>query len=68
MQEIFKGLSTTEKIRLLLATKDVSKKELGTLLGVTDETIRNWMRKDEWDLNDLKKIAAEYCVELIDLI
>lgn len=68
MQEIFKGLSTAEKIRLLLATKDVSKRELGSLLGVTDETIRNWMKADTWDLNDLKKVAAEYGVELTDLI
>jgi transcriptional regulator with XRE-family HTH domain len=68
MEELFKGLNTSEKVRLFMAAKGISKVELATLLTVSDETIRNWLKADTWDLNDLKKISAKYGVELTDLI
>ncbi len=68
MDTIFNGLNTSEKIRLLMASKDVTKTELGKLLGVTDETVRNWMRADAWDKNDLIKVAEHLGVGISDLI
>jgi len=68
MEELFKGLNTSEKVRLLMATKNASKVDVAKLLAVTDETIRNWMKANTWDINDLKKIANEYGVEVTDLI
>jgi uncharacterized protein YjcR len=68
MNGLFEGLNTSDKIRAFKALRKVSDVDLSKLLGVSDETIRNWLKADTWDINDLKKISAEYGVELKDLI
>ncbi len=68
MSGLFEGLNTSEKIKAFKALRKVSDVDLAGLLGVSDETIRNWLKADTWDINDLKKIVAKYQIEISDLI
>ena len=68
MSGLFEGLNTSDKIKAFKALRKVTDVELAKLLGVSDETIRNWLKADTWDINDLKQIAAQYDIELNDLI
>jgi hypothetical protein len=68
MNGIFENLTTSGKLKAFLAINNITLTKIADLLGVTLETIRNRMADDRWDVNDLKKIAAEYKVEITDLI
>uniref|UniRef100_A0A6M3LL85 Putative sigma-70 region domain containing protein n=1 Tax=viral metagenome TaxID=1070528 RepID=A0A6M3LL85_9ZZZZ len=68
MNGIFENLTTSGKLKAFLAINGITLTRIADLLGVTLETIRNRMADDRWDVNDLKKIAAEYKVEIHDLI
>jgi transcription initiation factor TFIIIB Brf1 subunit/transcription initiation factor TFIIB len=68
MNGIFENLTTSGKLKAFLAINSITLTKIADLLGVTLETIRNRMADDRWDVNDLKKIAAEYKVEITDLI
>jgi transcriptional regulator with XRE-family HTH domain len=68
MNGILESLNTTEKIKAILAVKNITQIDIATLLGVTPETIRNRMIASRWDIEDLKKIAAKCEIEITDLI
>lgn len=68
MNSLFEGLNTSGKIRALMATRNISQIDLAALLDCTDETVRNWLKADRWDKNDLIKIADKFDINVHDLI
>ena len=68
MDNLFEGLNTSGKIRLLMAAKDMTYQELSILLDVTRATINNRMDANRWDVDDLKLIADRLEVTPQDLV
>ncbi len=68
MNGIFENLTTSGKLKAFLAINGITQTKIGDLLGVSLETIRNRMVDDRWDINDLKKIATEYKIDVPELI
>lgn len=68
MDSITQGLDTSGKIKALMGSRNISKKDLADLLAVTEETIRNWLKSGGWDSRDIYKIADKYEVNKTDLI
>ncbi len=68
MNGIFENLTTSGKLKAFLAINGITQTKIGDLLGVSLETIRNRMVDDRWDINDLKKIATEYKIDVTELI
>ena len=68
MNSILDGLDTSGKIKALMATRKVTQLELANVLGVTLPTIGNRFDANFWHVDDLKKIAETYNVEVTDLI
>jgi transcriptional regulator with XRE-family HTH domain len=68
MNGILEGLDTTSRIKALIASRNITQADFAKTLSVTPETISNRMRTGKWDVAELKTIAAEYGIEITDLI
>ena len=68
MNTVFYGLDTSDRIRGIIASRGKTQVELGKLLGLTPETISARMKYNKWEVEELKKIAAEFGIETADLI
>ena len=68
MDSVFDNLTTSHRLKAIMAIRAITQSEIAKLLDCTDETIRNRLRADTWDINDLKKIVARYGIDLNDLI
>jgi hypothetical protein len=68
MSTVFNGLDTSNRIKGILASRGKTQVELGRLLSLTPETISARMRLNKWEVEELKKISAEYDVEMNDLV
>lgn len=68
MDSILEGLNASGRIKAIMATRDISKADLGILLKCTGETIGNRLEADKWDYKDLAKIADAYGIKMTDLI
>uniref|UniRef100_A0A6M3JE36 Putative DNA binding, helix-turn-helix domain containing protein n=1 Tax=viral metagenome TaxID=1070528 RepID=A0A6M3JE36_9ZZZZ len=68
MNSIFAGLDTAGKIKALMAIKGITQPELAKVMGVSLGTIGNRFESGRWTLNELKRIAVEYNIEVNDLI
>ncbi len=68
MNNILEGLDTAGKVKALMAVRGVTQLELAKVMGVSLGTIGNRFEVGRWTLDELKKIAAEYKIEVNDLI
>lgn len=68
MSSILDGLSTTQKLKALMASRGVTHTDLAEVLGVSVPTIGNRFEVNRWNVEDLKKIATAYGVEVTDLV
>jgi transcriptional regulator with XRE-family HTH domain len=68
MDKILEGVDTSGKIKALMATRNLTQKDLATLLNVTGETISNRLAANRWDIKDLERLAKEYHLDTKDLI
>ena len=67
MNNVLEGLNTSEKLRVFMAAKKFNPMDIANLLSVTRETVNNRLESDKWFIGDLKKIAAEYDIDIQDL-
>lgn len=51
-------MTTTGKIKMIMAARDITQKELAAKLGITQATLSGKFKLDNWRESDLKKIAA----------
>ena len=68
MNNILEGLDTAGKVKALMAVRGVNQTELSKTMGVSLGTVTNRFDKNDWEVSELRKIAAAYGVELTDLI
>jgi len=71
MNGILEGLDTTGKIKVLMAAKGITQVDLSKVTGLSLGTISNRFdpeKKDQWRMDELKKIVDAYQVELTDII
>jgi DNA-binding XRE family transcriptional regulator len=68
MNNILEGLGTTEKVKALMAVRGINQATLATTIGVSPGTIGNRFEKNDWEVSELKTIAAAYGVEVTDLV
>jgi hypothetical protein len=68
MSDIFKGLDTSDRIRGILSSRGKDQVDLAKLLKMTPVTITARMKANQWKVEELKKIAAEYGVLITDLV
>lgn len=63
MDGFLESETASGKIKALMGSQDVSQKELAAYLGVTDETIRNRLAANRWDVKDLIRIAKKFGID-----
>jgi DNA-binding XRE family transcriptional regulator len=68
MASVFNGLDTSDRIRGIIASRGKTQADLGTLLGLTPETICTRLKNNKWEVEELKVISAAYDVEMNDLV
>jgi len=68
MNGILEGLDTSSKIKALMATRNLVQYDIALLLGITTETVRQRMNANRWEVNDLKKMADAYGIDVTDLV
>jgi transcriptional regulator with XRE-family HTH domain len=68
MNGLLQGLSTSQKIKALLASRGISRSRLADTLGVHHQTIFYRLKHDRWDTRTIKKIAEAYNVRPEELI
>lgn len=52
------AVTTTAKIKMIMAARDITQKELAAKLGITQPTLSGKFKLDDWRESDLKKIAS----------
>ena len=68
MNSILDGLDTAAKVKALIASRGKSQPELATIMEVSLGTVQNRFEKNDWEVSELKKIAAAYDVDITDLL
>ena len=63
MDGFLESETASGKIKALMGAQDVSQKELAAFLGVTDETIRNRLAANRWDVKDLVRMAKKFGID-----
>ena len=68
MNSILDGLGTSQKIKALMAVRGITQNDLARVVGVSLGTIQNRFDLDRWGVSELKKIAAEYGIDIANII
>ena len=68
MNNILEGLDTAGKVKALMAVRGVNQTELAATMGVSIGTIGNRFEKNDWEVSELRKIAAAYGIDVTDLV
>ena len=68
MSDLLRDTNTSQRIKGILGARGATLKDLSMVLSVTPQTIYSRMASDDWSIEDIKKIAAEYNVDPRDLI
>lgn len=68
MNSILDGLGTSQKIKALMAVKGITQQALADTVGVSLGTIQNRFEHGQWTVAEVREIAAEYGVNIQDLL
>ena len=52
------SITTTEKIKMVMAARGITQKQLASKLGITQPTLSGKFKLDDWRESDLRKIAG----------